>query len=177
MTNEDFLRTQLERSLQERGENAFSVRMLRQQLESLLWEKNHPDNPLNTHLFHIGARREASEDLRPGEYREDMYGNPILSPEERVNRRSVPAEAVRERAATTACALCSDKEDSVKPPCLNVTYSIFPLVKRPHLPRSGRPTPSLTGKTVQRPEPTPGGVGTANRLTLPPDAKRLDAGG
>ena len=27
--------------------------------------------------------REASEDLQPGEPREDIYGNPVLSPEER----------------------------------------------------------------------------------------------
>ena len=36
----------------------------------------------------------------------------------------------------------------------------------------------LTGETVRRrPEPMRGGVGPANRLALPPDAKRPDAGG
>jgi hypothetical protein len=81
MTNEELLRTQLAASLRESGENAFSTRMLRQQLASLEWAKNIP--PLGTHQVLVGARGEASEDLQPGEHREDMYGNPVLSPEER----------------------------------------------------------------------------------------------
>lgn len=81
MTNEELLRTQLAESLREAGENAFSTRMLRQQLEFLQWAKNIP--LLGPHQFHVGARGEASEDLQPGEYQEDMYGNPIMSPEEK----------------------------------------------------------------------------------------------
>ena len=81
MTNKELLKTALESTSRRHGENAFSTRMLKQQLATLQWAKNIP--PLGTHQFHIGARGEASEDLQPGEYREDMYGNPVLSPEER----------------------------------------------------------------------------------------------
>ena len=80
MTNEEYLKTALAERLQKVGENAFSTRMLRQQLASLEWAKNIP--PLGTHQFHVGARGEASEDLQPGEYREDMYGNAI--PDDRI---------------------------------------------------------------------------------------------
>ena len=85
MTNEDLLRTALEERLQKAGENDFSVRQLRQQLASLEYFKKVP--PLGTHQFHVGARAEASEDLQPGEYQEDMYGNPIMSPEEKAEEK------------------------------------------------------------------------------------------
>ena len=55
---------------------------MRQQLASLEYFKK-VKPALGTEEFHIGARGEASEDLQPGEYQEDMYGNPIMSLEER----------------------------------------------------------------------------------------------
>ena len=64
---------------------------MRQQLASLEYFKK-VKPALGTEEFHIGARGEASEDLQPGEYQEDMYGNPIMSPEERAE-----AEAEEEK--------------------------------------------------------------------------------
>jgi hypothetical protein len=64
--------------------------MLRRQLASMEWWEN--IRVSQTHQFHKGARGEASEDLQPREYREDMYGNPILSPEEQAE-----AEAEEEK--------------------------------------------------------------------------------
>jgi hypothetical protein len=61
------------------GENAFSTQMLRAQLDSL----DHFQDDEPHHQFHVGARGEASEGLQPREHREDMYGNPVLSPKER----------------------------------------------------------------------------------------------
>ena len=79
MTNEELLRSLLAKALRKHGEGAFSVRQLREQLRSLEYFKK-VKPALGTEEFHIGARGEASEDLQPGEYQEDMYGNPILSP-------------------------------------------------------------------------------------------------
>ena len=78
MTNKEYLNFLLEESLREDGENASSMRMLREQLAAEQWAEK------------IRTRGEASEDLQPGEHQEDMYGNPVLSPEER-------AEAEEER--------------------------------------------------------------------------------
>ena len=78
MTHEALLRRRLEKALQMHGEDAFSVRQLRAQLASALYFKK-VKPALGTEEFHIGARGEASEDLQPGEYQEDMYGNPIMS--------------------------------------------------------------------------------------------------
>ena len=72
MTNEELLRTLLAESSQERGENAFSTRMLREQLESLLRFKNYRTSA--THQFLVGARGEASEDFQPGEHRRTYTG-------------------------------------------------------------------------------------------------------
>jgi hypothetical protein len=52
------------------------------------------------HQFHIGAKGEASEDPQPGEYQEDMYGNPVLSPEERAEAE----EAEEEKRQQEECA-------------------------------------------------------------------------
>ena len=101
MTNEELLRTvSWKRALQKAGENDFSVRQLRQQLASLEYFKKVP--PLGTHQFHVGARGEASEDLQPGEYQEDMYGNPIMSPEEK-------AEKAEEERQQEECASRRDR--------------------------------------------------------------------
>ena len=70
MTNEELLRTLLAESLQERGENAFSTRMLREQLESLLRFKNYRTSA--THQFLVGARqaRTSSQGNTGGHIRE-----------------------------------------------------------------------------------------------------------
>ena len=83
-TNEEYLETLLAKALQRHGENAFSVRQLRSQLASLRYfKKVKPLQGTEVEEFHVGARGEASEDLQPGKYQEDMYGNPLMSPEER----------------------------------------------------------------------------------------------
>ena len=81
MTNEVFLRRLLAKALQRHGEDAFSVKQLRAQLASPEYFKKVKPS-LGTETFHVGARGEASEDLQPGEYREDMYGNAI--PDDRI---------------------------------------------------------------------------------------------
>ena len=69
MTNEELLRHLLDESLRKDGKNAFSTRMLRQQLESL--ERFKPQEEAY-HQFHIGARQGPPEDdpkahpLEPG---------------------------------------------------------------------------------------------------------------
>ena len=69
------------------------MRQLRNQLASIEhFKKVKPAQ--GTETFHIGARGEASEDLPLGEYREDMSGNPIMSPEERTE---VEAEEERQQ--------------------------------------------------------------------------------
>ena len=100
MTNEELLRYLLAESLQKDGENAFSVRMLRQQLASLERFK-----PLEKayHQFHIRARQGPPEDHpkypegHPANYREDMYGNPVLSPEDRAEAEAEAQEEKRQQ--------------------------------------------------------------------------------
>ena len=71
MTNKEYVNSLLEANLREHGEGDSLTRMLRDQLASMEWAEK------------IRTRGEASEDLQPGEHREDIYGNPVLSPEER----------------------------------------------------------------------------------------------
>ena len=77
MTNEESLRRLLAVSLQKDGENAFSTRMLRQQLHSLERFK-----PLEQayHQFHVGARQGPPEE---GDPLEDNFGNRVPPPEEK----------------------------------------------------------------------------------------------
>ena len=72
MTNEELLRTLLAESSQERGENAFSTRMLREQLESLLRFKNYRTSATHQFWWGRGARqaRTSSQGNTGGHIRE-----------------------------------------------------------------------------------------------------------
>ena len=79
MTNEEFLKAVLEERLRTRGEDDSFTRDLRHQLASVQRFKGKARPLQETQTFHIGAR---GEDLQPGEYQEDMYGNAI--PDDRI---------------------------------------------------------------------------------------------
>ena len=94
MTNEEYLRAALASALRRHGENAFSVRQLRQQLASLEYFKK-VKPALGTETFHIGARQGTPEDhpkANPLESREDMYGSVIPDDQE-----GSPPEAEEEK--------------------------------------------------------------------------------
>ena len=57
MTNKEYVISQLEANLRERGENASSTRMLKRQLASIEWAERNLE-PLRTHQFQVGARGE-----------------------------------------------------------------------------------------------------------------------
>ena len=92
MTNVELLKRLLDVSLQKYGENASSVRTLREQLaHAQEWEKLGQDY----HQFHIGGWGQP-EDADP---LEDMYGNRIPSELERAE-----AEEEEEKRQEEECA-------------------------------------------------------------------------
>lgn len=84
MTIEESLKRRLAESLQRGGENAFSVRTLRQYLASIAhFRRLKLSEGLNK--FHLGARQRPPEDhpkAHPLEPREDMYGTVIPDDQE-----------------------------------------------------------------------------------------------
>jgi hypothetical protein len=98
MTNKEYVKHLLDMNVREHGEDDFMTQQLRAQLRSM--EYFEKVNEKQQHQeFHIGSRQGPPEAHPAGLEREDMYGNPVLSPEEKAE-----AEAEEEKRQQKECA-------------------------------------------------------------------------